>query len=440
MPIIIVGEDSFIVTSDKKSTSLFPIESLKQNIPSENCRVIFNNGDFLIQHESVPHISPLLQKRVLKNYTNAKKAILKLAGAHVAKTATPVADDLVTLSVIKNTPTYGFLFDNNNLPIAENFAFILPIVLKLKNKSWLVVSENRTGNTTISVGYNKSVFLHRSFKNVQNLQEEVEKSIKYASRFDLKEQNIEKIAFLKFTEFGKELINFSVYNEYGDVYVSRKLSTNHISKPFVIVNNKEYIKMKISNIFRKILICALPVLFVLVVIYIQQNYEISSKNEVKTVENNALSDSITEFNRKINSMLEKSLKSLKSSVKKDDTSFRIIDRDYIKKSYERLDKELKDLEEVINKNKEIVFGKPRPMDDMSHFELILPRGINLIHYNYSFHEVNGDKVAEVELVVSVEQSSSITQLVSNLKQHAKDFKISSIKEIAPNRYRISLHK
>jgi len=440
MSVIIVGEDYFVVTSDKKFKSLLPIKSLQEYSFQQNDRILFNNGDFLIQHETVPHISRIVQQKVLKNYINAKKTVLKLVNAYIFKTDTQISDNFITISAIKNTPTYNFLCNNNKLPIVEHFAFVLPTALHLENKYWIVVSENRTSNTTISVGYYKSVFLHRSFKNIKNLQEKIDESIRYVSRFDIKERFLEKIAFSKSEEFGKELLNFSVYNEYGDIYVSGKLSENHMSKPFLIVNDMEYIKMKTNNIFRKILICILPFLLVLVVIYIQQNYEISSKNEKASVENNVISDSIIEFNKKINTMLESSLKSLKSSNTKQDTSFRVIDRDYIKKSYERLDKELRDLEEVINKNKEIVFGKPQPMDDMSQFELILPSGTNLIHYNYSFHEINGDKVAKVELVVSVENSALIPQLISNLKKHAKEFKISSIKEIAPNRYKISLHK
>ena len=193
--------------------------------------------------------------------------------------------------------------------------------------------------------------------------------------------------------------------------------------------------MKIGQIIRKIFICLVPVVLLLIVIYVQKNYERSSENtKIKNTEN-IVNKSIEKLDQKINRLIDRSRKQDKTEdfISRD---FEDFDNIYsgLKKSYKKLYKELEDLENSINKSRLSVISSQQKFDNSINLGLILPKDVNLISYNYEFSSVNNENKARLSLKLETNDEKNLDKLIINMKKSDKNFKIEKVEKIDANVY------
>ena len=438
MSVIIIGDKSCVVV-DKNNYKIKDDFSFLKFLSSIEDRVICNNKDFFINYEEVPYVNILYRRDFVKNYEKSKLQQLKFFAVKLISHKKPTKVNFVnSLALIENSNTGKLSDECRNIGIIEHFAFTVSSVLNLK-LYWLVVSENLIGGFSIIIGYNDGVILYRCIDTLDSIHLEIEKSEHYLSKFGLTEDVIKtRIAFIKSSEIKNTFLNtYEVYNEYGDVYIARRLRPYNTSKPFLVINNKEYLKMKIGQIIRKIFICLVPVVLLLIVIYVQKNYERSSENaKIKNTEN-IVNKSIEKLDQKINRLIDRSRKQDKTEdfISRD---FEDFDNIYsgLKKSYKKLYKELEDLENSINKSRLSVISSQKKFDNSINLGLILPKDVNLISYNYEFSSVNNENKARLSLKLETNDEKNLDKLIINMKKSDKNFKIEKVEKIDANVYEV----
>ena len=267
---------------------------------------------------------------------------------------------------------------------------------------------------------------------------EITKSENYLLKFGLTADNIKhRIAFIKFLELKNSFLSkCKVYNEYGDVYIAKKVNEYHTSNPFLIINHKGYFKMKIGQIFRKILICCVPVFLVLIVISIYCNYEKKSENVCIKNKSNVIEDSIAKLEHKINRLTTKPSRNVDNFMSHE---FEDFDNLYsgLKESYKKLSKELEDLENSINNSKMSMFSNKDEFHDSINLKLILPENVNLISYHYEFSSVNKENKARLLMKISANDERDLDRLIINMNKYDKNFHVDKIERISRDIYMVA---